>query len=89
MVFERAQWIWHKGKYGDNDYAELFETLTYNGGSCVLRLSVCGDYAVFINGKFAEANQFADFPHYKVSRTFWKKERTQYAFSGGISANPV
>lgn len=66
MVFEKSQWIWHKQKLGDNDYAEFCEAVTYNGGSCILRLSVCGDYALFINGKFAESNQFADFPHYKV-----------------------
>ena len=66
MVFEKAQWIWHKDEYGDNDYAEFCETVTYNGGTCILRVSVCGDYTLFINGEFAESNQYADFPHYKV-----------------------
>ena len=66
MVFENAKSIWHSEEYGDNDYAEIVETVNYSGGEAILRVSVSGDYALFINGEFAESNQFADFPHYKV-----------------------
>ncbi len=66
MVFENARMIWHGEDFADNDYAEFCETLTYSGGTAIFRMSVFGDYALFINGKFIESNQFADFPHYKV-----------------------
>ena len=66
MVFEKACMIWHSEGFADNDYAEFCEAVTYNGGSAVFRVSASGDYALFVNGKFTESNQFADFPHYKV-----------------------
>ncbi len=66
MVFENARMIWHSKDFADNDYAEFCETVNFAGDKAVLRVSVCGDYALFINGKFIESNQFADFPHYKV-----------------------
>ena len=66
MIFETAKCIWHSEEFVDNDYAEVLETVNYNGGRAILRVSVSGDYALFINGKFAESNQYADFPHYKV-----------------------
>ena len=66
MVFENARMIWHGEDFAENDYAEFCETLSYSGGNAKLLVSVSGDYALFINGKFAESNQFADFPHYKV-----------------------
>ena len=66
MVFENARMIWHKENYTENDYAEFFEKVNFSGKKAILRVSVSGDYALFINGNFIESNQFADFPHYKV-----------------------
>ena len=66
MVFENARMIWHKENYTENDYAEFFEKVNFSGKKAILRVSVSGDYALFINGKFVASNQFADFPHYKV-----------------------
>ena len=70
MVFENARMIWRSGDFCENDYAEFIESITYSGGIANFRLSVSGDYALFINGEFVEANQFADFPHYKVYDEF-------------------
>ena len=66
MVFENACMIWHSEAFAENDYAEFCEILTYSGGDAKLLVSVSGDYTVFINGKFTESNQFADFPQYRV-----------------------
>lgn len=65
-IFEKAEWIWHDKSFSENEYAEFCEKFTYSGGKATLRISVCGDYTVFINGKFVQSNQYADFPHYKV-----------------------
>lgn len=66
FIFENAEWIWHCDNYDENEYAEFFEELEYNGKNTTLHISVCGDYVVFINGKYVASNQYADFPHYKV-----------------------
>lgn len=66
MVFENARMIWHNKNYTENDYAEFLEKVDFSGDKAVLRVSASGDYTLFINGKFTESNQFADFPHYKV-----------------------
>lgn len=65
-VFSRARQIWHDGDGGENEYAEFCDGIKYSGGRAMLRVSVCGDYTLFINGKYAASNQYADFPHYKI-----------------------
>ena len=70
MAFEKACPIWHKKEYTENDFAEFYETVTYNGGSACFCVSVSGDYTLFINGKYVQSNQYGDFPHYKVYDEF-------------------
>lgn len=65
-VFEKSDWIWCDEKFGKNEYAEFYDTVTYSGERAVLKISVCGDYTVFINGRYVASNQYADFSHYKV-----------------------
>lgn len=65
-AFRDSKWIWRAGHTGENDYTEFSDSFEYNGGEAVLRISVCGDYTLYINGKFAESNQYGDFEHYKV-----------------------
>ena len=70
MVFNNAEWIWTSTAFGENEYAEFTDNIVWNGGKTSIRLSVCGDYTLFINGKFAEANQYADFEYHKVYDEF-------------------
>lgn len=70
-VFERSEWIWLKESENnyenyENRHVEFLEELDYEGGRTLLRLSVCNDYTLFINGRYVASNQYADFPHYKV-----------------------
>lgn len=65
-VFDKARQIWHSGVSGENEYAEFCDSIKYSGERATLRVSVCGDYTLFINGKYVASNQYADFPHYKV-----------------------
>ena len=58
--------IWHSDTATENQYAEFVHTHTHNGAPTTLRLSVFGDYTLFINGKFVSSNQYADFEHYKI-----------------------
>lgn len=64
--FEEAKWIWNSETWDDDEYAEVSEKMTYNGGKALVRLSVCGEYTLYVNGKMAACNQYADFEHYKV-----------------------
>lgn len=66
MIFKDASLIWNSFCYTENEYNEFVENLTWNNEKAILRLSVAGDYTLFINGKYAQSNQYGDFPHYKV-----------------------
>lgn len=65
-AFLSSRWIWHGGEICENSYAEFCEKINFNGENTVLRISVRGDYTLFINGKFVECNQFPDFEHFKI-----------------------
>lgn len=91
-VFEKSDWIWCDKKFGENEYAEFYDTVTYSGERAVLKISVCGDYTVFINGRYVASNQYADFPHYKVYdeidiTDFLVTGKIPFVFSRGISVN--
>ena len=58
--------IWHSDTETENQYAEFLHTHIHNGAPTTLRLSVFGDYTLFVNGKYASSNQYADFEHYKI-----------------------
>lgn len=65
-IFENAKWIWNAEKFGENEYCEICEKVNYSGGKTLIRLSVCGEYTLYVNGKYVSSNQYADFEHYKV-----------------------
>ncbi len=65
-VFENAQWIWNDKSFNENEYCEFCDTLKYENGKVNIRISVCGDYTLFVNGKYVSSNQYADFEYYKV-----------------------
>ena len=65
-AFSKSKWIWCNKYYNENEYAEFIEQIFWNGGSMKISLSVCGDYTLFINGKYVASNQYGDFEHYKV-----------------------
>ena len=66
MIFKNASLIWNSFTYTENEYAEFVRNLDWNNEKAILRLSVAGDYTLFINGRYAASNQYGDFPHYKV-----------------------
>lgn len=68
-VFEKSKWIWIKDGGSNDEYGEFFDTFEYTGGEAVCRISVDGDYTLWINGKYVDANQFGDFEHYKIYDT--------------------
>lgn len=65
-VFDKAQWIWYTAQVKPNSYGEFCDRFTYTGGRVTCHLSVDGDYTLYVNGRYAASNQYADFEHYKV-----------------------
>lgn len=65
-VFENARWIWNDKSFNKNEYCEFCDTFKYERGKVNIRISVCGDYTLFINGEYVSSNQYADFEYYKV-----------------------
>ena len=68
-LFSTARWIWNSEADGPNRYVNFYApfSLPAEGqGPVLLRISCDSQYAAFVNGEFADANQYADFPEYKV-----------------------
>ena len=65
-IFSNAKWIWTGKEYGINDYAEFCRKIEYDSGRVNVKFSVCGEYTLFVNGRYVKSIQYADFPWYKV-----------------------
>ncbi len=65
-TFAHGKWIWHNGETGNDEYTEFTDSFDWVGGAATVRISVSGDYTLFINGKYAASNQYGDFEYYKV-----------------------
>lgn len=62
-----ASWIWIDGTWPGNNVFALFRRRFSGGAGTRIRVSVCGNYAAFVNGKIAAFGQYTDFPD---SRTY-------------------
>lgn len=78
-TFFDAQWIWHDGEYGENEYAEFAESFISNGGKTTVKISARGDYTLFINGRYVSSGQYADFEYYK---TYDETDITEFLHDG-------
>ncbi len=66
----RSKWIWKKDLSGEDIYVDFLSDFDYAGGEVKVKISADSNYALYINGGFAESGQYADFPHYKVYDEF-------------------
>lgn len=64
-VFESAKWIWQNTSPKADEYVEFYGKFPYRK-QCVFRVSVDGDYVLFVNGKYISSSQYGDFEHYKI-----------------------
>ena len=63
---ESSKWIWKDGASGFDLYCDFYDRFDYEGGKVILKISADTNYALYINGVFAESGQYADYPHYKI-----------------------
>ncbi|MBR2498621.1 MAG: family 78 glycoside hydrolase catalytic domain [Clostridia bacterium] len=61
-----AKWIWKSKQYGKDEYVCFLDKFNFSSGKVNLKISVAGDYNLYINGKFVSFGQYADYLHYKV-----------------------
>lgn len=66
VPFKKGLWIWHSPEAIKDDHAEFLDFFEYSGGKVECFISCHDEYALFINGRFVETNQYSDFDHYKV-----------------------
>ena len=66
-MFKKAKWIWHSNTAGTDNYGEFKTEISCTKGDSVsVRISAASNYAIYINGVFADSGQYGDYPHYKV-----------------------
>lgn len=63
---EISKWIWKKDFEDWDIYCDFYDSFCYSGGKVTLQISADSNYAVYVNGVFAENSQYPDYPHYKV-----------------------
>jgi len=64
------RWIWTDANTTQvNTYAEFLQNFAFSGGKAELKISVCDEYAVFVNGSFADCGQYDDYPTHKFYDT--------------------
>ncbi len=62
----KSEWIWIDEKSEYDTYGEFVSEFVYSEGKANFKISVDSNYELYINGKFVNSGQYADFPHYKV-----------------------
>lgn len=77
--FQKARWIWTAAQTEPvNAYAQ-FRTLFKSSGHALLRVSVSGNYAAYVNGSLAAFGQYTDFPDHK---TYSETDISEYCRPG-------
>ncbi|MBQ9485219.1 MAG: family 78 glycoside hydrolase catalytic domain [Clostridia bacterium] len=72
-------WIWKNAEYGKDEFAFFQDEFDFESGKAEVKISVYGDYNLYINGALAAFGQVADYPHYKIYDTV---DLTPYAVKG-------
>jgi len=67
--FKNADWIWYTPNPISDSYGDFIDTFDYKEGKVKINISCDGDYSVFVNNSFVNANQYGDFEHYKIYDT--------------------
>ncbi|MBE5739390.1 MAG: hypothetical protein E7349_00885 [Clostridiales bacterium] len=64
---KKAEWIWLNKQPESDEYGAFYDTFHVDKiAKTTMRISVAGDYNVYINGTLVAFGQYADFAHYKV-----------------------
>ena len=64
-MFKKALPIWLDNTAAPDEYAEFCGTFTLDGDACFARVTVGGDYNLYVNGALASFGQYADYPEHR------------------------
>lgn len=80
-LFKNADWIWLDGYDSVNTYVTFYEKINVSSvvGTYTLYLSVDTNYALYINNKFVDMGQYAD---YRFDKVYDKTDITEYLHNG-------
>ena len=59
----KAKWIWHNKKISSDQYAEFITQFNSNTGHIKINISADTNYAIYLNGNYIKASQYACFPY--------------------------
>ncbi|MBQ4269596.1 MAG: hypothetical protein IJB97_08120, partial [Clostridia bacterium] len=62
----QGKWIWYEYSCEADSYGEFYGEMEWLSGETRMRISCDSDYALYVNGKFVESNQYGDFERYKI-----------------------
>ena len=62
----KAKWIWNQANYQNDEYCEFISEFNSTTGSVKLNISADSNYAIYLNGRYIEASQYASFPYEPV-----------------------
>ena len=64
---QKTQWIWLDKKAEPDEYGAFYDEFFIPGtDGAKIKISVAGDYNLYLNGKLIAFGQYADYAHYKV-----------------------
>ena len=58
----RSKWIWKKDFSGEDIYVDFICDFDYAGGEVKVKISADSNYALYINGTFAESGKRKNVP---------------------------
>lgn len=76
---KKSKWIWLNREEKKDTYGDFFTTFNYESGEVMVQISADSNYVMYVNGRFVDSGQYADFPHYKV---YDRLDITKYCCKG-------
>ena len=71
-MFESSKQVWLDGLCEKNSYVDFYEIFyAEEGRDYILYISASSDYAVYINGRYVESGQYADYSFWRVYDTLY------------------
>lgn len=66
-MFHNSKWIWGRDVTGSDTYCDFISSCICDSTKkTLIRIASDSDYALYINGKYVESGQYADYPKYRV-----------------------
>ena len=66
-MFHNSKWIWGRDVTGSDTYCDFISSgICDSTKKTLIRIASDSNYVLYINGKYVESGQYADYPNYRV-----------------------